>query len=379
MIKFLFISKKLQSILFLMFIFQLAFAQNLPPENFYKHFKGNINNTINISANIIKLQDTLYGNYYYWYFEHESNDKHISAEIPLQGKMLSPTEFTLSEYIETGSHFDGIFSGTNQMEGTWENEEAGKSLSFEMIEKYPRGSMAFEIQRLKSDITLTKQTNSPKAFIDLSLLTPSCYPSPSVSDSVNRILYGAYLKDATEKTGDAILELVKAEYFEKYIEANEKIHGDGMSFNWTKISRQNVVFNEDYLLSLEFSNFAFTGGAHSLLINKYRVVDLTDGSIVGLEKIFRENSSEKLTAILNKKLKKKHDLPADKKLSSAGFYMDTIQPTDNFYLMRSGIGFYYNNYEIAPFSAGHNDLFIPYEDLQEILDPEGVISRIYEF
>lgn len=176
-----------------------------------------------------------------------------------------------------------------------------------------------------------------------------------------------------------MLEFVAAEYFENYIEANEKIHGEGMSFNWTKIARQNVVFNEEYLLCIEFSNFAFTGGAHGLLINKYKVVDLTNGKLIGLKDIFKQNSAEKLKLILNNQIRIKHELPANKKLSAAGFFTDTIQPTENFYIMRSGIGFYYNNYEIAPYSAGHNDVFITYDALREILDPEGVIARIYEF
>lgn len=72
-------------------------SQELPTKLFYKHFHGNINKTVNISANIIKVNDTVYGNYYTWFFDHETQDfSTITSEtMPLNGNMVTPTEFFL--------------------------------------------------------------------------------------------------------------------------------------------------------------------------------------------------------------------------------------------------------------------------------------------
>ena len=53
-------------------------------------------------------------------------------------------------------------------------------------------------------------------------------------------------------------------------------------------------------------------------------------------------------------------------LQSIGILLDTdLYVPENFVLGKDGVSFYYNRYEIAPYSAGDFNLMIPYDKLDD--------------
>lgn len=55
-------------------------------------------------------------------------------------------------------------------------------------------------------------------------------------------------------------------------------------------------------------------------------------------------------------------------LQSVGILLDTdIYIPENFMLGKDGVTFYYNRYEIAPYSAGDFSLTVPYDDINVYL------------
>ena len=356
-------------------------AQELPETVFYKHLEGNINKNLYLSVNLIKAGDSLYGNYYHWYIEHEGSARpyFTGPQIPLSGKMTSPNEFELNEFGEKKSYFEGIFVNGSRMEGTWINKETGKELPFELYEKYPKGSMEFKAYRETDRKTLVVDSLSPNAELELLILQAINFPSGSVNDSVKKTIYEFYADDQSPADrADKVLQKTSHDFFKRYKEANKDLHQIGHSFDWVKIIAPEILFNEDYILSLGLINCAFTGGAHGLQVNKYFVIDLTSGSRIELEDVLKENYSGKLDSLLNARLRFKYNIPEAKSLTRAGFFMDTIPLTDNFYLNKSGLNFHYNSYEIAPYSWGHVDLLIPYRDLKSVLRENGILSRIVQ-
>ncbi len=371
----------MKKILYLLLISmpQLASSQGLPEDVFYKHLEGNINKTLFLSVNLIKTGDSLFGNYYHWYIEHEGTNQpsYSGPQIPLTGKMTSPTEFVLHEFGEKNSFFEGIFVHGSRLEGTWKNKQTGKELPFEVYEKYPRGSMAFSALNIKSEEELVIEDLSPEAKLDLLMLSPSDFPVSAVSDSVKKTIYHFFIDDyrLNENPGQ-VLEKTAFDFFRRYRESNEELHQMGHAFNWEKIISMDVLFNEDYVLSLGLINYAFTGGAHGLQVNKYFVFDLITGSILSLDDIFIPDYEKDLDSLLNRKWRIKYDIADEKSLEASGFFMDTIPVSNNYYLNKSGVNFHYNSYEIAPYSWGHVDLLIPYRELKGILKEDGVVRRI---
>ena len=171
---------------------------------------------------------------------------------------------------------------------------------------------------------------------------------------------------------------MKQVYFETYLSTNEAIYKESMasSFNWQSLKFMNILMNGAHILSFYIDHYAFTGGAHGLMTRQYTVVNLWTGREVELKDIFKENSVQQLSQIIEEKIHMKLHLPTSQSLTDAGFFTDTIKPAENFYIARGGIGFYYNQYDIAPYASGSFDIFIPFSELNEVLIKGGVIREL---
>ena len=62
-------------------------------------------------------------------------------------------------------------------------------------------------------------------------------------------------------------------------------------------------------------------------------------------------------------------------LEKGFFTIEDIVPNNNFFLDEEGIHYAYNQYEIAPYAMGVISVTVPYTDLEDILIPEGIVSR----
>ncbi len=371
------------SLVFLTCMSLFTTAQDLPETLFYKLLHGNINSNTMISMNLVRSGDTLYGNYFYYYYEQNiTGDKKYQGKIiPLDGTMANPTEFILHEYSGDESYFDGIFISNTEAEGIWHNTRAGKTLEFNLKEKYPAGSVKFDVHYLNASTYLINNQPQPFAEITLLLLSPVDFPDTEIQDSLNMLIndefFGNYYPDLIP---DSLLKRKEAEYFRHYTDANSELYEGGQSFNWEKIKMMNVVFNQDYVCTIEFNDYAFTGGAHGLSVKKYMVVDMINGESVILEELFASDVHDLLVKLINDKIYELYNIPAAQKLTEAGFFYETIEPTSNFYLTKDGIGFYYNNYEIASYATGHTNIFITFDEIGKHIrmnSPAGRILKSY--
>ncbi len=367
-------------ILYLLIVTCHAAGQEIPSDHFYKHMTGNINKTIDINLNIIRAADSVFGNYFYYFPEHETHDNSqiISKTITLTGKMSSPTEFILEEINNKESVFNGLFTSKNRAEGTWENPENDKVLTFELFEKYPSGSIPFNLFNYESNKRLVQENNSPIATIKLLCVVPGEYPNNDIKDSVTRIINNAFFN--TRVKTKSTLELIQNEadrYFTHYIDANRQLYDGGSSFNWIKKKSTNILFNDAYVTTIEFENYGYTGGAHGLRVNKYIVIDLFKGEQVIIDELFIKGAKKQLLELINKKIRKEYDIKTEQSFSGAGFFYDTIPVTNNFYINKDGIGFYYNNYDIASYFIGHTNVFIHYSEINRYIDMSSPAGRIY--
>jgi len=345
---------------------------------FYKHFEGKVGSNINIVLDLVATGENL-GGYYYYYFDDNLDDDswtHYGKSMPVNGKISSSDIFEFSEFNPDvkGSTFKGVFKN-GIISGTWINADGQKQLPFTATETYPAGTMAFRVVYLNDQTLLTEKANSPVAKLDLSLLLPVDYPVAHVADSVTACIYDDFFEKAVPGSDPSILLNESRDlYFRNYKTSNEEIYQEGAeSFNWEKIQQIRVLHNEHDILSLESYKYGFTGGAHGLSISKFRVIDLKDGHQITLDEIFREDYRNDLRDIINAAARVKYKLERNQSLADAGFNSDYIDAGPNFYITKDGIGFYYNQYEVAPFALGPIDIFINYKEFMRILKPESPV------
>lgn len=354
-------------------IFAVPEAQSVNSKNNYFHFIGKINNQAHIEMNLIKLNDSLYGNYSF--VSKKGNSTEFLGNIsynPVQiyGKVNPKGVFVIKENPgDKGASFTGKLDNDQMLKGTWVSADGKMKYPFELKENYDGGTLPMNVCFQKGSVRLVNKSASPKAALQYCLLSPKESTDPIISDSLTRIILDKYLDKPVRKgSPDMLLHAMKQIYFENYIITNESIYKEtmGASFNWVSLKFMDVILNRSHLLTFYIEQYSFTGGAHGLQTRDYTVVNLRTGRPVSLNEIFSGDYESALTDLLTKKIRKIHNIGSDNKLTDNGFFVESIKPTNNFYLTINGIGFFYNHYEIAPYSNGPDDIFIPFTDLNTI-------------
>jgi hypothetical protein len=264
------------------------------------------------------------------------------------------------------------------LSGTFETSN-GTNLPFELIEKNPEGSITMDVFYQKASTPLVKKPGSPTANIQLGMLLPGESANPLISDSLIHLVQMRFTgKQIRTTQPEKLLDGEKQVYFENYLSTNEGIYKESMAatFNWQSLKFMHILMNGAHILSFYIDHYAFTGGAHGFQTRQFTVVNLWTGKEVGLKDIFKENYETRLSAIIRDKAHIKIHLPASQSLMDAGFFTDTIKPSDNFYITRRGIGFFYNQYDIAPYNSGAIDIFIPFSELKDLLAESRSIREL---
>lgn len=349
-------------------------AQPLVPKKCYQRLSGRIGNDFTIEMNLVKINDTLYGDYFFLRTGKlpEGKNYQDGGMIPLYGKVKADGTFTLRENPwSKGGRFTGRFTGGSGISGTWESMDGGFKAPFTLTESYPGGSVPMNVFSLKGSVPLVKKQGSPRASFEYAMMLPAESANPVFSDSLTRLVLQKFANRSIQDHPDPeqLLLGMRQVYFDNYIASNEAIytHVKGMSFDWQSIKSMNILLNGSGILSFFVESYAFTGGAHGISSRDCYAILLENGKILNTEELFIEGYEPELTRLLTEKLRQEQSIPASTSLKDAGFFVDSVHPSPNFYVTRNGIGFFYNYYEIAPHSSGPTDLFLPFADLERLL------------
>lgn len=133
-----------------------------------------------------------------------------------------------------------------------------------------------------------------------------------------------------------------------------------------RMSSMQVFFNENNLLTLGFMEYSYTGGAHGNYGTAVRSYDLAAKKVIKLDDVFKPGYQKKLTTALNKNARRKFGLKPNASLEGV-LFEKSIKLNDNFGLTSKGIFFNYVPYEIASYAQGEIQIFVPFEEIKDIL------------
>lgn len=357
-----------------------CFAQEIiVTEGIIKSFTGKIINE-KADLNLLIIRDSVVKGTY-------SFTKN-AIPVNVSGKMKQKQNIHLNELSDVVER-KGIFTGKltdSVFQGKYTDVKNKKSGKFYFTHVIPKGSMPFNAYSLTSSKKLYNIESSPKCDLNFSFLFPKSYSNKEVLDSVQNIIKQTYFfkTDGSESVGIATFEginpeqllLSQANYlFSDYTNAFPDSIDPNFFYgsqDWDYYTDMAVVCNQDELLTLEFSVYQYTGGAHGIYGNVYKNIDLRSGKSIWLNDIFIENYENVLSKKITEQVKINYQIGADASLASVGFWDDTLTANSNFYLTTSGIGFFYNPYEIAPYALGTTDVFIPFIEIECILKKESL-------
>lgn len=117
----------------------------------------------------------------------------------------------------------------------------------------------------------------------------------------------------------------------------------------------------------------FTGGAHGMRNKDYYVFSLEDKRRLSIGDIIRDDARQALDDLVEESLRKYMEIPSWIPLSEGGFFEDSVDKLDDFFLGPQGLGFQWDPYEIAPYSIGIIEITLPYDSLQGLFTERGIV------
>ncbi|MDR0597283.1 MAG: RsiV family protein [Treponema sp.] len=168
------------------------------------------------------------------------------------------------------------------------------------------------------------------------------------------------------------------EYADKRLFGYDKMYGE-MRFVVENIpdmttATLNWYYNEAFVYNAGNSNVAvisreweyYTGGAHGMRNKDYYVFSLDDKRQLALNDIIRDEARPELGDLVEAALRKQMRIPDWIPLSEQGFFENTVEKLEDFFLTPQGLGFQWDPYEIAPYSTGIIEIVIPYSELHSL-------------
>jgi hypothetical protein len=145
---------------------------------------------------------------------------------------------------------------------------------------------------------------------------------------------------------------------------------------WYAEHRVTLLYQDAVAISLVSAEEAYSGGAHANSSTRYASFALTDGDRLSLDELFVPGYRPRLNEIAARGFRAARGIPADRSLEDAGFWFDDgFAVNDNFAVVEAGLMFYYDPYEIGPYSLGPTRLTITLEELRELIAPGSPLSR----
>lgn len=202
--------------------------------------------------------------------------------------------------------------------------------------------------------------------------------------------------DAGGKTGSGLDALLRrgstaVEYARERWNAEKGKEADippGAAFTLSWVERQTVVYASPQIQAVQIERYRFDGGAHGNTVAVSTVMDAEQLKVIVPADLFRDGWESPMSDLLHARAldalvsRGLEPLPQGKPgtLVGYGFFEEGIRPSSDMIVCRSGVGFHYDRYELAPYAWGDFLVIVPWVELGGLLreDLPAGIDRIAE-
>jgi len=221
-------------------------------------------------------------------------------------------------------------------------------------------NLSFAKYQYSEKVHLFDNDNYPSFNIDLHVLLPS---DSIAFDELYQAMANSYFNASyqAKSSPQKNLENFPQSFIEEYKGFEKDFIADssdfGASFNWQMISKNEILYTNDKILSFAVESFFYSGGAHGNTIKTNYVFDLENKKIISATELFKPKSCAAIIDLQKKALlKDKRDIEV--------IDLEGLHCENNFYLTKEGIYFHYDQYEIASYAEGPIDIFISVEEIK---------------
>ena len=235
------------------------------------------------------------------------------------------------------------------------------------------GALQFDSIQVNKTAHLFNDTAKPACNIIINFAYPVKSSDDMLKDSLNTYFISACF-------GDKYIGEYRRDLEPMYTE-DEKDKEDessiGAWYSYYKGIESHVQLYDKDLLVYRIDYNEYTGGAHGIYMATYLNMDLTLMRPLRLDDIFVGDYKDALTDLIWNQLMADNKVTTHEALEDMG-YASTgdIAPTENFYLSKEGITFYYNVYDITPYSMGPVKVTIPFAMMEHLLGSNPILGEL---
>lgn len=244
-------------------------------------------------------------------------------------------------------------------------------------------ALEFDSIQVNETVHLFGDTAKPACNLILNFAYASQSSDVRLKDSLNAFFLSAcfgdkYMAMTPEEAVKKYTEKYVSDYrndlepmYKKDEQDKEDEESIGAWYSYYKGIESHVQLCNTLILTYRIDYNEYTGGAHGIYMSTFLNLDLRTLAPIRLDDLFAGDYKEQLTDLLWNQLMADNKVATRQELEDMG-YVTTgdLTPTENFYLGKDGITFYYNVYDIAPYVMGPVKITLPYEMMQHLLSDE---------
>lgn len=243
---------------------------------------------------------------------------------------------------------------------------------------------------IKETAHLFNDTSKPNCKLEIHYTYLKAAQSKALLDSINNALtnlclgkeyVGLDIHKALNEYKLAYIKGYKNDVEKFYLEEVNKSPKEDLTFEWCNYAKDikaNILFNEYSLLVYQIDTYEYTGGAHGMYASNFLNFDLKTGRQLHLADLFKADYKKELTRMLIAQLEKNNKVTSESELEDIGYFItEPLSPTENFYIDKEGLTFYYNVYEIAPYAMGTTVIKLPFGAIDGLLKEGNVLQELY--
>ncbi|MDR2562536.1 MAG: DUF3298 and DUF4163 domain-containing protein [Prevotellaceae bacterium] len=223
-----------------------------------------------------------------------------------------------------------------------------------------------EIERNNADLSTD---TSIRYHVSIKYLSPADAPA-GLRDSIMKFTVSFFSAWFPSDVADFDLNTAVKEDMIKFLSASDAVKSEGDYLGdrcFDLRVEAETPYQNKALISLIYSWSLYEGGAHGNHAKYCINISKTSGERITYSHLIKDEAA--LLSVAELWFRNMHGMNSDEEMYRIyDFGKGRFRLSENFALTVNGLTFYYNPYEIAPYSAGQIQFTVPYSELRDCIN-----------
>jgi hypothetical protein len=219
----------------------------------------------------------------------------------------------------------------------------------------------------QTDLAICVEVACPEVSVEYQTYAANNVLESDINKEIQAyIIQALYLGDPAQLSTPTNIREAATHFIESYWKAHAEFPDLAAEY-YAEISITETFRNE-HILSLEASQYTYTGGAHGNGTLRYLNFDIETGKKIGNETLF--TNTKAMTQLAEAQFRKAYGIAKDSDINSDRFWFDdaTFYLPESIGFVKDSVVFHYNPYEIASYADGPIDVVISLKEAGPFLN-----------